>query len=49
MEREVSILTGIGYGERTPERVPQRNGYRDCDWKTRTGSVGLRIPKLRKG
>ena len=35
--------------ERSPERVNQRNGYRERDWQTRAGTVELRIPKLRKG
>jgi hypothetical protein len=37
-----------GYGERSPERQAQRNGYRDRVWETRAGTVELRIPKLRK-
>jgi hypothetical protein len=41
--------TGAGYGEKSSERLAQRNGYRDRDWHTRAGSVELRIPKLRKG
>jgi transposase-like protein len=49
MELEVGNLTGAGYGEKTPERLAQRNGYRDRDWETRAGTVELRIPKLRKG
>jgi putative transposase len=49
MELEVRGLTGAGYGERTPDRLAQRNGYRDRDWETRAGTVELRIPKLRKG
>jgi transposase-like protein len=49
MEMEVGGLTGAGYGEKSPERLVQRNGYRDRDWQTRAGSVELRIPKLRKG
>jgi transposase-like protein len=49
MELEVEGLTGAGFGERTPERINQRNGYRDRDWETRAGTVELRIPKLRKG
>src|SRR5262245_24999143 len=47
--REVGTLTGAGYGEKSSERVVQRNGYRDRTWETRAGTVELRIPKLRKG
>ena len=49
MELEVQGFTGAGYGERTADRLAQRNGYRDRDWETRAGTVELRIPKLRKG
>ena len=49
MEREVAGLTGAGYGEKSAERLVQRNGYRDRAWETRAGAVELRIPKLRKG
>jgi transposase-like protein len=49
MALEVDGLTGAAPGERNPERINQRNGYRDRSWETRAGTVELRIPKLRKG
>jgi transposase-like protein len=49
MALEVGALTGAGYGEKSAERLVQRNGYRDRAWETRAGTVELRIPKLRKG
>jgi putative transposase len=49
MALEVEGLTGAAPGERSPERINQRNGYRDRSWETRAGTVELRIPKLRKG
>jgi transposase-like protein len=42
MELEVESLTGASYGERSHERLVQRNGYRDRDWEMRTGTVELR-------
>jgi len=49
MELEIGGLTGAAWGEKNPERLVQRNGYRDRIWETRAGSVELRIPKLRRG
>src|SRR5213079_800394 len=49
MALEVESLTGAAHGERSPDRINHRNGYRDRIWETRAGAVELRIPKLRKG
>ena len=44
MEAEVSSRIGAGYGERSPERVTHRNGYRSRAWDTRVGTMELRYP-----
>jgi putative transposase len=49
MEVEVAAQVGAEHGERTPQRVTHRNGYRPRDWDTRVGTVGLEIPRLRQG
>ena len=49
MDAEVSARTGAEYGERSPERVTQRHGYRPRAWDTRVGTMDLHIPKLREG
>src|SRR5918911_1131662 len=49
MELEVGELTGAAYGEKSAERLAQRNGYRDRNWETPAGTVELRVPKPRKG
>lgn len=49
MELEVGGKTGAAHGERSPDRLTQRNGYRERSWETRVGTIELRIPKLRKG
>ena len=49
MQLETGVLCNAAPGERAPERLNQRNGYRDRDWQTRAGTVELRIPKLRRG
>jgi putative transposase len=38
MSAEADAVCGAGYGERTPERVTSRNGYRHRDFDTRVGT-----------
>jgi len=47
MSAEADAVCGAGYGERSPERVNRRNGYRDLDWDTWVGSIELAVPRLR--
>ena len=49
MGLEPGVACGAAHGERTADRLVQRNGYRERDWETRAGTVELRIPRLRKG
>jgi transposase-like protein len=47
MGAEADALCGAAYGERSPERVNTRNGYRSRRFDTRAGTISLEIPKLR--
>ncbi len=49
MDADVSQQIGAGLHEHTSDRAAYRNGYRPRRWDTRTGSIDLRIPKLREG
>jgi putative transposase len=49
MGAEADVLCGAGYGQRSTDRVNQRNGYRHREFDTRTGTLDLAIPKLRQG
>jgi putative transposase len=42
-------VCGAEYGQSSPERTNQRNGYRHRDFDTRAGTLDLAIPKLRSG
>ena len=46
MALEVEGLTGAAHGERSPDRITHRNGYRDRSWETRAGTVELKIPRI---
>ncbi len=49
MDAEVSAQIGAQHGERNPDRLTHRNGYRSRTWDTRVGTMELRIPKVREG
>jgi putative transposase len=42
MEAEVSAQIGAEHGQRVPDRVTHRNGYRARDWDTRAGTIERR-------
>ena len=45
MGAEADALCGADYGERSPERVNRRNGYRERAWDTRAGTIALAGPE----
>jgi len=49
MGAEADALCGAPYGERHPERLNRRNGYRARPFDSRAGTIALSVPKLRSG
>src|SRR5687768_15063693 len=49
MSAQADERCGASWGERSPDRVNSRNGYRNREWDTRVGTIELAIPKLRSG
>jgi putative transposase len=49
IEAELTGVIGAAPGERTPDRVTQRNGHRSKLLSTPAGDVEIGIPKLRQG
>lgn len=49
MGADADAICNAAYGEKTPDRVNKRNGYRGRRWDTRSGTIDLQIPKLRSG
>ena len=45
MELEVQGLTGASYGERAPDRLTQRNGYREQTGRPAPGPSSCTFPK----
>lgn len=49
MSAEADAVCGAAYGTISPDRVNRRNGYRQREFDTRTGTLDLQVPKLRQG
>ncbi|GAB3625053.1 IS256-like element IS1081 family transposase [Mariniluteicoccus endophyticus] len=49
LSADADAVAGAEYGQPTPGRLAQRNGYRHRTLDTRTGTIDLAIPKLRTG
>ncbi len=49
IDAEVVQRIGAERYQRTPQRLTQRNGYRERALVTRVGEVRLQVPKLREG
>ncbi len=49
LSAEADAVCGAEWGQPSPERVSQRNGYRHRDLDTRVGTIDVAIPKLRTG
>ncbi len=49
LSADADAVVGAEWGQPSPDRVAQRNGYRHCDLDTRVGTIDVQIPKLRAG
>ena len=49
LSAQADAVCGAGFGERSPERINSRNGYRHRDLDTRVGTLDVAVPKLRTG
>jgi transposase-like protein len=49
LSADADAVVGAEWGQASPDRTAQRNGYRHRDLDTRVGTIDVAIPKLRKG
>ncbi|WP_046530194.1 IS256 family transposase [Cellulomonas sp. FA1] len=49
LSAEADAVCGAEWGQASPDRVAQRNGYRHRDLDTRVGTIDVAIPNLRQG
>lgn len=49
LSADADAVCGAEYGQASPERRAQRNGYRHRDSGTRVGTIDVAVPRLRTG
>ncbi len=49
LSADADAVVGAEWGQPTPDRIAQRNGYRQRPLDTRVGTIDVAIPKLRSG
>ena len=49
MSADADAVCGAEFGTRSPDRTNRRNGYRQREWDTRTGTIELAIPEVAGG
>lgn len=49
LSADADQVVGAQWGQPSPERVSQRNGYRHRPLDTRAGTIDVAVPKLRSG
>lgn len=49
LSAEADQVCGAAYGTVSGDRINRRNGYRHRDFDTRSGTIDVKIPKLRQG
>lgn len=49
LSADADAVVGAEYGQPSPGRLAQRNGYRHRDLDTRVGTIDVAVPKLRQG
>ena len=48
LSADADLVCGAEWGQASPERLVQRNGYRHRPLDTRVGTVDVAVPKLRR-
>ncbi len=49
LSADADAVVGAEWGQHSPDRITQRNGYRHRDLDTRVGTIDVAVPKLRQG